>query len=181
MKKHLANKNSKRRLTLILLVLGISMAVLSCNTPSVFQPNTPTPTIPPTFTASPTVTPSPTPTKTPTQIPTRTPTPEPAESMPSGTPVSIWNNIPILPDALAGEGLPEDHYYRYITNTSQEKVLDYYLQQLPLHNWEIDWVSPNDKGGYIIYRKNAWDFIYIYEEGDLTYIEIGLTASSPSL
>ena len=181
MKKHLANKNSKQRLTLILLVLGIGMAVLSCNTTSVFQPNTPTPTIPPTFTASPTVTPSPTSTKTPTQTPTRTPTPEPAESMPSGTPVSIWNNIPILPDALAGEGLPEDHYYRYITNTDQEKVLDYYLQQLPLHNWEIDWVSPNDKGGYIIYRKNAWDFIYIYEEGDLTFVEIGLTASSPSL
>ena len=101
--------------------------------------------------------------------------------MPSGTPVSIWNNIPILPDALAGEGLPEDYYYRYVTNMSQEEVLDYYLQQLPLYNWEIDWVSPNDKGGYIIYRKNSWDFIYIYEDGDLTYVEIGLTASSPSL
>jgi len=179
MKTHIAGKNTW--LALIPFILGSSMVALACNITSVFQPSTATPTMTPTFTASPTVTPSPTSTKTPTRTPTLTPTSEPTESIPSGTPMALWNHIPILPDALAAEGRPEDRYYRYITHTDQDKVMDYYLQQLPRYGWEVDWVSPNDHGGYIIYRKEIFDFIYIYEDGDLTFVTIFLSSGSPSL
>lgn len=179
MKAHITRKNTW--LALYPFVLGLSVVTLSCNITSVFKPSTPTPTITPTFTGTSTVTPSPTSSETPTRTPSRTPTPEPTEVIPAGTPMSIWNNIPILSDALAGESQVEDRFYRYITHTSQDEVLDYYLEQLPHYNWDIDWVSPNDEGGYIIYRKNILDWVYIFEEGDLTFVNIFLSSGSPSL
>jgi hypothetical protein len=181
MKAHVAARNTW--LALIAFILGNSMLVLACNVMSVFQPSTPTPTNSPTFTASPTITASPTLTSTPTQTPTPTSTPEPTRSIPSGTPVSMFHHIPIRSDAVAAEGQPEDRWYSYVTVVDQDLVLDYYLQKLPSYGWEIDWVSPNDKGGYIIYRKNILDFIYIFEDKDreLTFVEIFLSTGSPSL
>ena len=178
MKTLFAGKNT--RPALFSFVLGISIVMLSCNITSVFQPSTPTSTTAPTFTATSTETPSPTSTPTSTQTLGRTPTPEPTEVIPSGTPMSLWHNLPILADALAGELQVEDRYYRYITHTSQDEVLDYYLEQLPRYNWDIDWVSSNDEGGYIIYRKSISDWIAIFEEGDLTFVIIFLSRGSPS-
>jgi hypothetical protein len=97
--------------------------------------------------------------------------------------MSVWNRIPILPDASSAEGKPEDRWYSYVTKSDQDKVLEYYLQQLPRYRWEIDWISPNDDGGYIIYRRNVLDFIYIFEDKDrgVTFVEIFLSTGSPSL
>jgi hypothetical protein len=97
--------------------------------------------------------------------------------------MSVWNRIPILPDASSAEGRPEDRWYSYVTHSNQDTVLDYYVQQLPRYRWEIDWVSPNDNGGYILYRKNVLDFIYIFEDKDrdVTFVEIFLSTGSPSL
>jgi hypothetical protein len=183
MKTNIAAKNTW--LAIMALILGSSLPGIACNAASVFLPNTFTPTLTFTFTASPTVTssPSPTSTNTPTRIPTRTLTPEPTLSIPSGTPLSVWNRIPILPDASSAEGRPEDRWYSSVTHSNQDTVLDYYVQQLPRYRWEIDWVSPNDNGGYIIYRKNVLDFIYIFEDKDrdVTFVEIFLSTGSPSL
>lgn len=179
MKTHIAAKNTW--FAFFLGFLGVSISVLSCNITAVFQPSTPTPTMTSTFTATSTVTPSPTSTNTPTRTPTQTSTPEPTRSIPSGTPMAFWNRLPILSDALAADGVPEDRWYSYITHTDQDTVLDYYLEQLPRYQWEISWITPNDHGGYIIYRENVLDFIYIFEDGDLTYIDIWLSTGSPSL
>ncbi len=170
-------------LTLIAIILGSNMLLASCNVMSLFQPSTATPTNFPTITASPTVTASPTRTSTPTQTSTPTSTPEPTRSIPSGTPVSLFHHIPIRFDAVAAEGQPEDRWYTYVTEVGQDLVLDYYLQRLPSNGWEIDCVSENDHGGYIIYRKNVLDFIYIFEdkERSVTFVEIFLSTGSPSL
>jgi hypothetical protein len=181
MKTNIAAKNSW--LARIAFVLGSSMLVLACNAASVFQPSTATPTVSPTLTVSPAVTASPIPTNTPTRTPAQTPTPEPTRSIPSGTPMSLWHHIPIRSDAVAAEGQLEDRWYTYVTQTDQDLVLKYYLQRLPSSGWEIDWVSPNDHGGYIIYRKNVLDFIYIFEDEErgVTFVEIFLSTGSPSL
>jgi hypothetical protein len=152
MKTNHAVKNTW--LALLAYILGSSTLVLACNVTSMFQPSTATPSNSPTFTASPTATASPTRTDTPTRTPTKTATPEPTLSIPSGTPLSLWHHIPIRSDAVAAEGRVEDRWYTYVTHADQDLVLDYYLQRLPSSGWEIDWVSENDKGGYIIYRKN---------------------------
>ncbi|MFN8398765.1 MAG: hypothetical protein U0X74_02025 [Anaerolineales bacterium] len=97
--------------------------------------------------------------------------------------MSTWNHIPILTDALAAEGNPEDKWYSYITQTDQDNVLDYYLQQLPAYGWEIAWVTPNENGGYIIYREDIFeDFIYIFEDKEhkLTFVKIYISRGSPS-
>lgn len=181
MKTHIAATNN--RLTTIIFALAGSMFALSCNTMSILQPSTATPTNSPTLTASPTNTPTPTITITPTWTPTRTPTPTPTRSIPSGTPVSKWHNIPIRSDALAAEGGVEERWYTYVTEADQDLVLDFYLEKLPPIGWEIDWVSPNDQGGYIIYRKNVLDFIFIFEDQErgLTIVSIFLSTGSPSL
>lgn len=135
----------------------------------------------PTFTATETATPTPPPTSTKTATPTPiTPTPEPTDALPSGTPVTVWHHLPIMPGAIAGDELGE-RFYDYITQESQDEVLDFYLQKLPQSGWVIDWISPNDEGGYIIYRQSYLDFIYIYEESDVTRIMIFLSTGSPSL
>ena len=97
--------------------------------------------------------------------------------------MSLWNRLPILPDALAAEGRLEDRWYSYVTEVDQDLVLNYYLQKLPSYGWQIDWVSENDNGGYIIYRKNVLDFIYIYEDQErgVTFVDIFLSTGSPSL
>ena len=181
MKTHIAARNTW--LVVLPLLLGISMVLLSCNITSVFKPSTPTPTNSPTFTASPTITPSPTRTNTPTRTSTPTSTPQPTLAIPSGTPVALFHHIPIRSDAIAAEGKPEDRWYTYVTEVDQDLVLDYYLQRLPSNGWEIDWVSENDKGGFIIYRKNVLDFIYVFEDEErgVTFVEIFLSTGSPSL
>ena len=97
--------------------------------------------------------------------------------------MSLWHNIPIRSDAVAAEGQVEDRWYTYVTPTDQDLVLNYYLQRLPSIGWEVDWVSPNDHGGYIIYRKNVFDFIYIFEDEErgVTFVDIFLSTGSPSL
>jgi hypothetical protein len=97
--------------------------------------------------------------------------------------VSVFHHIPIRSDALAAEGQPDDRWYSYVIDVDQDLVLDYYLERLPSNGWEVDWVSPNDHGGYIIYRKDVLDFIYIYEDEErgLTFVEIFLSTGSPSL
>jgi hypothetical protein len=97
--------------------------------------------------------------------------------------VSLFHNIPIRSDAKGAEGQPEDRWYSYVIEVDQDLILDYYLQRLPSIGWEIDWVSENDKGGYIIYRKDVLDFIYIFEDSErgLTFVDIFLSTGSPSL
>ena len=181
MKTSIAVKNTW--FALMICILGSSLLVLACNITSVFRPSTPTPTNSPTYTASPTITPSPTRTSTPTRTPTPTLTPNPTRSIPVGTPVSLFHKIPIRSDAVGADGQLEDRWYIYVTEVDQDLVLDYYLQRLPSTGWEIDWVSENDEGGYIIYRENVLDFIYIFEDHELgvTFVEIFLSTGSPSL
>ena len=166
---------------LIVFMFGSGLVSLACDLTTVFQPSTPTPTPTSTLTASPTVTPSVTFTETPTLTPTDTPTSPPTQAIPSGTPMARWHNLPIMHDAVAAEGEPDDRVYIYVTHADQDEVLQYYLVQLSRYGWEIDWTSPNDREGYIIYRKNVLDFIYIFEQGDLTFVNMFLSTSSPSL
>lgn len=91
-----------------------------------------------------------------------------------------WQGLPIMPGAVAGDEEVEGALYHYVIELEQVKVKGYYVSQLPYYGWEVDFVTPNDKGGYIIYRKGYFDFIYIYEQDGLTHVMIFLSASSPS-
>ncbi|MCB9135597.1 MAG: hypothetical protein H6636_09230 [Anaerolineales bacterium] len=181
-----------------LVLFAIAFGLVACDSIPGFQPTatviptttltatltatlTPTATFTstPTATKTATLTPSPTSTKTPTPT-SITPTPEPTDALPSGTPVTVWHHLPIMPGAIAAEEMG-DRGYEYIIAVGQDDVLDFYLQKLPMSGWAIDFVTPNDKGGYIIYRQNYLDFIYFYESDGVTHIVIFLSTASPSL
>lgn len=154
----------------------------STHTPTATSTATPSPTSTATATATSTSTATLTASPTRTQAPTRTPLPPtatPTPDLPSGTPLATWHKLPIMADAIAGEELA-DGWYSFTTPSDQDKVRDFYLKKLSKSGWTVDFVSPNDHNGYIIYRQGYLDFIYIYETSDVTLVQIFLSASSPS-
>ena len=119
----------------ILSVLVITLA--ACNT---FIPQ-PTATPIPTETSLPTSTHTLEPTSTPTLAPTRTPVPptetptEAVLSMPSGKPSSEWAGIPIMPNALAGEG--DSSGYSFTIDASLDEIQKFYETELPKLGWNV--------------------------------------------
>lgn len=54
---------------------------------------------------------------------------------PQGTPVQVWREIPIMPEATAGQEFDGETYSFKVNATSQE-VQDYYNAELPKLGWE---------------------------------------------
>ncbi len=119
--------------TLLLSVLAIALA--SCST---FAPK-PTETPIPTETSLPTSTSTPEPTKTPTQSPTETPVPAtetpsaPVLRMPTGNPAKEWEGIPIMPNAIAGEG--DSKGYSFTIKASVDEIQKFYETKLAKLGW----------------------------------------------
>jgi hypothetical protein len=116
-----------------ILLSGLVMALASC---SAFVPQ-------PTETPTPTETSLPTPTNTlePTTTPTETPVPPtetasaPVLPMPSGEPASEWEGIPIMPNAIAGEG--DNQGYAFTINASAEDIQKFYETKLTPLGWNM--------------------------------------------
>ena len=108
------------------LFILLSLFVTSCST---FAPAlTPTPTQ--TATPLPTETPLPTSTVTPTNTPEPpTETPDVISALlPSGTPDKEWNGIPIMPDAINGEG--DAKGYTFTIKSNPRFIQAFYQSQL---------------------------------------------------
>lgn len=92
----------------------------------------PSATPPPSETPAPTATPIP---------PTRTPFPPTATpgelnlELPSGTPLSDWKGIPVMPGAEAGE--EDQGNYTFITRASPDEVIAYYIDTMPGLGWQV--------------------------------------------
>ena len=116
---------------LFLLVLVVLLT--SCSS---FAPN-------PTGTPVPTETQAPTSTNTlePTNTPTDTPVPPtetssaPVLQMPVGEPASEWEGIPVMPEAIAGEG--DSTGYTFTIDASPEEIQAFYEQELAKLGWNI--------------------------------------------
>ena len=175
-------KEKKGGFALSIGLLGVCLVLLTFNIETIFQVGTPNTLSSFILAATSTQGVSPTFTETHTLSSTQIPLSKPTQ--PISTPVSPADHFPILSDAVSVEGILVGRWYSYTTATDQEQVLEYYRQQLPLYHWDIAHVVyPNDHLGYIIYRQKYSDFIYIYEDQDLslTYVEIFLSPDSPSL
>lgn len=106
-----------------LFLFSACLAVLLLASCTLVAPE-PTPTA--TFTPLPTETPLPTATKTP--LPP-TPTEDIAAALlPVGTPDAEWNGIPIMPEAIAGEG--DDGGYSFTVQATPEDIQAYYEREL---------------------------------------------------
>jgi len=113
------------------------MTLASCNT---LRPK-PTETPIPTETSLPTSTNTPEPTNTPTNTPTKTPVPptetasDPVLPTPSGKPASEWEGIPVMPNAIAGEG--DSKGYFFTIDAPLDEIQNYYEAELAKLGWNL--------------------------------------------
>lgn len=129
-------------------LLGLLLLIGLVSACSAFQPEptaTPLPTATntplPTSTATPTATPKPT--KTATPVPSHTPDIANA-LMPSGEPAAEWQGIPIMPQAVAGEGDADG--YIFAINATRAEIANFYAQKMPQLGWEYFAEGTNDAG-----------------------------------
>jgi hypothetical protein len=118
------------------------MALASCNT---FSPRpTETPTL--TATSLPTATHTPEPTNTPAQAPVL--------PMPSGKPASEWQGIPVMPDAIAGEG--DNKGYSFTIEASHDEIQKFYEMELAKLGWDMFATGQGTTGAVLlIFMKDA--------------------------
>lgn len=139
----------------LLLLISLSTAC------SAFTPE-PTPTVAPTATEtpvpSPTTTNTPPPSLTPTTKPTHTPTVDPIEAlMPVGDPAAEWQGIPIMPEAVAGEG--DSSSYRFAIEATKFEIQAYYNREMGKLGWETFATGTNDAGEVIMIMYSKGDEI----------------------
>ena len=119
-----------------------SILVLGLYSCAVLAP-TPTATPAPSATSLPSQTPTlePTSTVVPTDTPTLTPippteTPEaPVIPMPTGKPVAEWEGIPVMPDAIAGDG--DGQGYSYAIRATPADIVAYYQDAMEKLGWKL--------------------------------------------
>ncbi len=114
----------------------LSFLVIVLASCSSFVPQ-PTETPIPTETSLPTATNTPEPTYTPTQTPippSETPS-TPDLPMPSGKPASEWEGIPVMPNAIAGEG--DSKGYSFTINATPEEIQNFYEKELGKLGWNM--------------------------------------------
>lgn len=70
---------------------------------------------------------------------------------PKSTPLSEWNDIPVMPGAIAGDESEGVYGYK-IAATSQE-VKDYYAAQLPPLGWAEEFAMPMADTAILLYLK----------------------------
>ena len=108
-----------------------------------------TPNIVPTLTL--TIVPMLRPTNT-SQPPTKTPDAV-AALIPEGQPASEWNGIPIMPDAIAGEGDGES--YVFTIKATPQQVQEYYQLELGKLGWQPFATGNGDSSLMLMFTNNA--------------------------
>jgi hypothetical protein len=141
-------------LSFILAGCGNLLAPATSSTPAATATPSPLPTPTSTFT----VTPSTASTFTPTSTPTRTPIPaSPTPNLDflfnfSGKPLPFWNDMPVMPQAVAGE--EKSGVYYYYLPARREEVRQYYLQQMPYWGWQLFASGTKTNGDVLIFIKS---------------------------
>jgi hypothetical protein len=113
----------------------------------------------------------PTPTFTPTK--TRIP-PSPTPDLGflfifSGKPLPYWNDIPVMPQAVAGED--KGSVYYYYLKARLEVVRQYYLQEMPLWGWRLFDDGTGKNGDMLIFIKgHATVSVGIVAQGELVSV-----------
>jgi hypothetical protein len=79
---------------------------------------------------------------------------------PTGTPVSEWNGIPIMPQATVGQEF-NDSTYSYTVPLPASDVQAFYDQQMEALGWTSSFgFQPSQEGGILVYQKDP-DFLTI--------------------
>jgi hypothetical protein len=80
---------------------------------------------------------------------------------PQGTPLSEWNEIPIMSQATAGQEFNEGLVYSFKVNTSTQEVQDYYNNELANRGWSPTISLPGDENVAIMLFSKDSSFLTI--------------------
>ncbi len=143
----------KKPIIMYLLVPALILAACSS-----FSQPTPTPAPTQTFTAVPAL--------APVRTPTRTPLP------PTETPAtaSEWDGIPIMPDAVAGEG--DEEGYVFTIKATPQQVREYYELELGKLGWQSSSEEDGDTTLTLIFMNEAAETltVSIIAKGDQSLV-----------
>ena len=95
----------------------------------------------------------------PTLMPTNTPlspteTPDAVSALvPEGQPASEWDGIPIMPDAITGEG--DEESYVFMIKATPQQVQDYYQLELGKLGWRPFATGDGDSSLMLMFMNNA--------------------------
>ena len=74
---------------------------------------------------------------------------------PQGTPVSEWREVPIMPQATAGQEFADTNTYSFKTDASLTEVQDYYKTELEKLGWSSMFNMPGDTAGSVqVFQKD---------------------------
>lgn len=79
--------------------------------------------------------------------------------LPTGTPLTEWGGIPIMPGASAGEG--DDSGYAFVLQASPAEVQQYFEGALTNLRWSILASSLDDSGAVLIIAMKEADMLTI--------------------
>jgi hypothetical protein len=75
---------------------------------------------------------------------------------PQGTPVSEWNGIPVMPQAIAGQEFKDASTYSFRVDASVKEVQDYYKAELEKLGWNSSFSMPgNDTVAVETFQKDS--------------------------
>lgn len=69
---------------------------------------------------------------------------------PQGAPVANWNDIPIMPQATAGQEFPDAKSYSFKASVTVQEVQDYYNAELVKLGWSSAFSIPGDANGAVM-------------------------------
>jgi hypothetical protein len=139
-------RENMRKIWLLLFSI-LALVSLSCSDLSFLAPtpapvptstSTQTATPVPSFTPSPSMTPKP-PTSTPDIV---------SLLLPSGTPVEMWNGIPIMPGAIAGEATAEG--YTFSIREDTEAIQAFYGRELTRQGYDLFATGEGDEKNILL-------------------------------
>ena len=74
---------------------------------------------------------------------------------PEGTPVSVWNEIPVMPQATAGQEFSDTNTYSFKVDATLEDARNFYDAQLPTLGWTSFFNLPADANGSVqVFQKD---------------------------
>ena len=69
---------------------------------------------------------------------------------PQGTPLSEWKEVPIMPEATAGQEFNNGGTYSFKVNADVQAVQDYYNSELEKRGWSSTFNLPADESGAVM-------------------------------
>jgi hypothetical protein len=75
---------------------------------------------------------------------------------PQGTPVQVWKEIPVMPQATAGQEFPESNIYSFKANVTAQEVQDFYNEKLTALGWSQPFSGTGGGDvGILFYQKGS--------------------------